>query len=58
MNKREFLKSTVLAGVGSIAMGNTVSAAVANTSAGESFDGFRPIIRLHGHAKRARHCAR
>ena len=36
MNKREFLKSTVLAGVGSIAMGNTVSAAVANTSAGES----------------------
>jgi aryl-alcohol dehydrogenase-like predicted oxidoreductase len=36
MNKREFLKSTVLAGVGSIAMGNTVSAALANTSAGES----------------------
>jgi aryl-alcohol dehydrogenase-like predicted oxidoreductase len=36
MNKREFLKSTLFAGLGAMAIGNTVSGAVANTRSGES----------------------
>ena len=36
MNRRELLKSTMIAGVGAMLTGNTITAAVPNAGAGQS----------------------